>query len=176
MPAPVSGGKLIGFPYQGSHKDFGNWQSDNAVDIAVPKGTPVYATHDGTIGPNIGPFNSMNPALAGQRLTVFWTGNAAYYAHLSKIVVKPGQEVKAGQLLGYSGVAKGVAHLHFAVEKGSPLDWVKKLPQKVSNLVSGEDAGTAKTIPTGAAQGCAGTLVLIPLALWVSIEIVKILH
>lgn len=171
MPPPVTGGTLIGFPYQGTHKDFGNWQSDNAIDIKVPQGTPVYATHDGTIGPRIGPFSSTNPQLQGQRLTLLWTGNAAYYAHLSKIVVKPGQQVKAGQLLGYSGVANGVAHLHFATESGTPLDWVRKLPAKAAALVSGEDPGTGNPV-TGA--GCAGVQVLFVISTVGIIEIVKI--
>lgn len=172
MPAPVSGGKIIGYPYQGTHTR-GNWQSDNAVDIAVPKGTPVYATHAGTIGPNIGPFSTLDPALAGQRLTVAWTGNAAYYAHLSKIVVKPGQQVKAGDLLGYSGVANGVAHLHWAIEKGSPLDWIKGLPQKITNLVAGEDAGTSSQLGTKA-QGCASSVLLFVISIVGAVEIVKI--
>jgi murein DD-endopeptidase MepM/ murein hydrolase activator NlpD len=175
MPSPVKGGKLIGFPFQGSHKPGAttpaNWQSDNAVDIAVPSGTPVYATHDGTIGPNIGFFRSSSPYLQGQRLTVLWGGNAAYYAHLSRIVVHPGQQVKAGQLLGYSGVANGVAHLHYAVEAGSPLDWVRNLPSKVSNLVAGEDPGTNKTISTA---GCAGTTVLFVISIFGGFELVKI--
>jgi len=175
LPAPVTGGTLIGFPYQGTHTDFGNWQSDNAIDIKIPKGTPVYATHDGTIGPNIGPFASTNPQLQGQRLTVLWTGNAAYYAHLSKIVVRPGQQVKAGQLLGYSGVANGVAHLHFAVEKGSPLDWVKNLPRKIKGVVTGENPpATSAASATGA--GCAGTQILFVISIFGCLEIVKIFH
>jgi len=179
MPAPVAGGKVIGYPYQGTHTR-GNWQSDNAVDIAVPKGTPVYAVHDGTIGPNIGPFNSLDPTLSGSRLSILWTGNSAYYAHLSKILVKPGQRVKTGDLLGYSGVANGVAHLHWAIEKGSPLDWIKGLSKKIVNAIAGEDAGTRSQLGTGAQEelakaGCASTLVLLGISIFGSLEIVKIL-
>jgi murein DD-endopeptidase MepM/ murein hydrolase activator NlpD len=99
-------------------------------------------------------------------------------------VVKPGQQVKAGQLLGYSGVANGVAHLHYAVESGSPLDWVKGLPQKVANLVAGEDPGTksqlGSTISTTSQAelqkaGCAGTVLLVIVSITGSLEIVKIL-
>lgn len=117
-----SKGKIIGRPYQGSHTLYGNWQSDNAIDIATPVGTPVYAVTAGTIGPNIGAFDSSDPHLQGQRLTINGSSNSYYYAHLSQLSVKAGETVQAGQLLGYSGEANGVAHLHFAQEKGNPLN------------------------------------------------------
>jgi murein DD-endopeptidase MepM/ murein hydrolase activator NlpD len=43
-----------------------------------------------------------------------------YYAHLSKIIVRAGQHVQTGQLLGYTGEANGVAHLHLAQRIGDP--------------------------------------------------------
>jgi septal ring factor EnvC (AmiA/AmiB activator) len=43
-----------------------------------------------------------------------------YYAHLSRIDVTPGQHVSAGQQIGLSGRAAGVAHLHFAQDLGDP--------------------------------------------------------
>lgn len=118
--------KIIGTPYQGTHgKSFNrsggsdNWQSENAVDIAMPKGTPVYATESGTIGNRIGSLGS-GGRFAGLRVNLQGSDNAFYYAHLSKLAVSAGEKVKAGQLIGYSGVANGVAHLHLATEKGSP--------------------------------------------------------
>lgn len=113
-------GKIIGVPYQGTHTMYGNWESDNAVDIAAPVGTPVYAVADGTIGSQIGALNSSDPHLLGLRVHLVTQGNEFYYAHLSRLVVKAGQHVKAGQLLGYSGEANGVAHLHFASENADP--------------------------------------------------------
>ncbi len=41
-------GPVIGLPYHGTHT-LGNWQSDNALDIRVPVGTPVIALADGEI-------------------------------------------------------------------------------------------------------------------------------
>ena len=113
-------GTLIGFPYQGTHTLYGNWESDNAVDIAAPAGTPVYAVEDGTIGKDIGALVSKDPNLEGLRLHLEAAGNEFYYAHLSRLVAQPGEHVSAGQLLGYSGSANGVAHLHFAAKTGDP--------------------------------------------------------
>lgn len=111
-------GKIIGTPHSGTH-NLGNWQSDNAVDIAVPVGTPVYAVTDGVIGSRIGSLGK-GGRFAGLRVTVQGNGDAFYYAHLSKLMVKAGQRVKRGQLIGYSGSANGVAHLHFGAQSGDP--------------------------------------------------------
>jgi RHS repeat-associated protein len=111
-------GVFLGGPYAGTHTR-GNWQSDRAVDIGVPVGTRVCAVFSGEIGPKIGPLDSSDPALAGRRLTVIGTKDEAYYAHLSRIIVRAGQPVRSDQLLGYSGTA-GVPHLHIALKRGNP--------------------------------------------------------
>jgi murein DD-endopeptidase MepM/ murein hydrolase activator NlpD len=136
-PAPAEGfkggyplgkrGQVIGTPYAGTHaKAFNvsggsdNWQSENAVDIRVPVGTPVYAEADGVLG-NTGSLGQ-GGRFAGLRTNLISKGNAYYYAHLSKLGpgIKAGAHVKRGQLLGYSGAANGVPHLHFAIERGDP--------------------------------------------------------
>lgn len=114
-------GKVIGTPYAGTHTAYGNWESDNAIDIAVPKGTPVYAVSNGTIGSQIGAQDSNDPHLQGLRVHLDTGTNSYYYAHLSQLTVKAGQKVTAGQIIGYSGVANGVAHLHIAQKLGDPL-------------------------------------------------------
>jgi murein DD-endopeptidase MepM/ murein hydrolase activator NlpD len=106
----------------------GNWQSDNAVDLMAPVGTPVYAMIDGVIGDRFGPLNSSDPRMAGLRLNLHGKGNDLYYAHLSAFApgIKPGTRVKKGQLLGFSGTANGAAHLHLGMRVGNPdylLDW-----------------------------------------------------
>ncbi len=131
--APASGGyplgktgKLIGTPYSGTHT-LGNWESDNAIDLGVPKGTPVYATEDGTIGSQIGSLGAASGSrFAGLRLHLASAKNEWYYAHLEKLSVHAGEHVRAGQLLGYSGEANGVQHLHIASKHGSPLGLTKK--------------------------------------------------
>ena len=122
-------GPIIGNPYQGTHKPGAttppSWQSDNAIDIAVPAGTPVYAVAAGTIGPGVGPQAGGNRYTSGDRLTLKTASNAFWYGHLSSLVVKAGEHVTDGQLLGYSGKGNGVAHLHFAAQKGTPGDAVR---------------------------------------------------
>ena len=129
FPVTVKNWTKLGFPGQGTHaKDFNkkqgtdNWQSENAVDIGCPKGTPLVAVADGTIGNRIGPLNSKDPRLLGLRLYVVTKDNQFYYAHLSSIGVQAGQQVKRGQVVGKSGVANGVAHLHIAAEHGNPAE------------------------------------------------------
>jgi murein DD-endopeptidase MepM/ murein hydrolase activator NlpD len=120
-------GKLLGGPYQGTHaKAFNaaggsdNWQSENAVDISIPVGTPVYAIANGTLG-NTGSLGE-GGRFAGLRTNLIGKNNSWYYAHLSKLApgIQAGARVRKGQLLGYSGEANGVAHLHFAQERGNP--------------------------------------------------------
>ena len=43
-----------------------------------------------------------------------------YYAHLSRLDVHAGDQVRRGQQLGLSGSANGSPHLHFAARHGDP--------------------------------------------------------
>jgi hypothetical protein len=122
-------GEVIGCPFVpgSTHSPFippDNLPSDNAVDIAVPVGTPVLAVTAGVIGPQIGALDSSDPRMAGLRLHLDTPGVRFYYAHLSEIDVQAGQYVQAGQQLGLSGSANGAAHLHFAQDVGNPAETV----------------------------------------------------
>lgn len=91
-------------------------RAHTGVDIAAPKGTPVYATADGTV-------TSETPG-GGYGISVVISHGYSYktlYAHLSKRSVKPGQKVKRGQLIGYvgsTGMSSG-SHLHYEVRKNN---------------------------------------------------------
>lgn len=115
-PSIRGGYTKLGTPGQGTHGDLPGWQSRNAYDLGTPVGTPVYAQFDGTVDPNR--YGSLNKGgrFAGLRVNVAGRRNASYDAHLSRLVVKPGQRVRAGDLLGYSGSANGSPHLHHAVK------------------------------------------------------------
>lgn len=121
------------------------WQTWRAVDLGIAHGTPVYAMFSGVISPpntnysGYGGNSSSDPRMAGLRLHLVTDGgNAYYYAHLSRLIVKKGAKVKAGQVIGYSGTANGKAHLHLAGEQGDiekliielGKDFMVKGPQK----------------------------------------------
>jgi murein DD-endopeptidase MepM/ murein hydrolase activator NlpD len=126
-------GTLIGWPGIGTHSWWAspnNWESDNAVDIRIPPGTPVIAYADGQIGAQIGPLDIGSPGgrFAGNRLHLHTKdGNEFYYAHMKTLSVHAHQTVKAGQVLGTSGVANGVPHLHWACRRGNPVTLLKHL-------------------------------------------------
>lgn len=121
---PVSvRGNIIGTPGGGTHT-LGNWESDNAIDISTKDGTPILATQDGTISKTFA--SSMDPSSQKAGIQVhFNTGdNEWFYTHLSRLAggIKAGTKVKKGQVIGYSGSANGVGHLHLGVKNGNPLD------------------------------------------------------
>jgi peptidoglycan LD-endopeptidase LytH len=121
-------GKIIGTPFHGTHT-LGNWESDRAIDVAAPVGTPVRAPFGGFIGSQFGSLGaSPGSRFAGLRLHVQApTGQEWYGAHLSRFApgIRPGRRVKPGQLIGYSGSAAGVGHLHEALNWGDPFSLVR---------------------------------------------------
>ncbi len=85
------------------------------LDFSAPIGTPIYATGDGTV-------EKVKRSRRGYGNHVIINHGFGYktlYAHMSKIIVKPGQKVKRGQIIGYVGnTGKSTApHLHYEVWK-----------------------------------------------------------
>jgi murein DD-endopeptidase MepM/ murein hydrolase activator NlpD len=83
------------------------------VDIAVPQGTPVVATADGTVT-----LAHEDMLLSGKTLIIdHGYGLNSVYFHLSEIIVSPGAHVRQGQMIGRVG-ATGRAtgpHLHWGM-------------------------------------------------------------
>lgn len=131
-------GNLIGLPGQGTHSFTdppNNWQTDNAVDIRAAFGTPVYAVQDGKVGlwgvlPDSGravwftqDAMSRLDRFGGNRINIDGSSQSTYYAHLSRINVEKIRDnatIRKGDLIGWTGIANGAAHLHFACESGDP--------------------------------------------------------
>ena len=91
------------------------------IDLAGPNGTPIYATADGTIrrsGWNSGGYGNLIEVDHGR-------GIETRYGHLSRILVRAGQPVKRGQLIGYMGSTgrSTGSHLHYEVRiEGKPVN------------------------------------------------------
>lgn len=91
------------------------------IDIGSPNGTPIYATADGTVT-----YSGYNSGGYGN-LVIISHGNGieTYYAHCSKLYVKKGQKVNAGDniaAVGSTGRSTG-NHLHFEIrQNGSQIN------------------------------------------------------
>ena len=87
----------------------GGGRKHEGVDIFAPYGSPILAPVDGVITKAGG-----DGGRGGLRV---WVNGRYYAAHMSKIAVKKGQQVKAGQVIGYvgtSGDALGTPpHVHW---------------------------------------------------------------
>ncbi len=114
---PVSGinSKSVG-SFFGDSRDGGK-RNHKGIDIFAPKGTPVLAATDGTVG------QTTQSGLGGK---VVWLNNLEnrfrlYYAHLDSQAVRPGQRVYVGDTLGFVGNTGNARttppHLHFSVYK-----------------------------------------------------------
>lgn len=110
----ISSGYSYGPRYVG-----GNYQlftaSHMAIDYAAGAGTPIRAVGDGTVV-SAGWSNQGYGYLTSIHHNSTYTTN---YAHQSKIIVKYGQKVKQGEVIGYvgsTGFSTG-AHLHYEMVK-----------------------------------------------------------
>jgi hypothetical protein len=84
----------------------------NGIDFATPTGTPVVAVQDGVVLAA-----REDPAGFGRFVLLGHEWGQSLYAHLAELQVGQGQQLVAGQRLGFSGNS-GVAdapHLHFGM-------------------------------------------------------------
>ena len=107
MGLPIKDGKITT-----RYKKLGKMWSKGyhtGVDFAVPQGTEVIAVADGKIE------NANWGKSYGTQAVQKVEGGWVIYAHLSKLDVKPGDVVKAGQRIGASGNTGNSSgpHLHF---------------------------------------------------------------
>jgi murein DD-endopeptidase MepM/ murein hydrolase activator NlpD len=108
----------------------------DGIDLATFCGDRVMAAHDGVVlaagrryDHAMGWIGDLDPYLRRMEKKNLWStlpivvvtddgnGYRSVYAHFGKIVVKPGQTVKAGQLLGYEGATGRASgcHVHYGL-------------------------------------------------------------
>jgi len=104
------------------------------MDFKAPEGTPVLATRSGTVSRT----NWKQRANGRCIELVFSDGTKAKYLHLSKVDVRPGQTIAAGQAIGLSGnTGRTTApHLHYELANGrrviDPVDYHRVTKRSVS--------------------------------------------
>jgi murein DD-endopeptidase MepM/ murein hydrolase activator NlpD len=129
LPMPVKGWKSSDFGMR--YDPFYNvWQLHAGADFAAPAGSPIWAAASGIVfraGWN-GGYGNYTCVYHG---TYQGKGFATCYAHQSAILVRGGQQVRQGQVIGRVGTtgASTGNHLHFEVRlDGTPTDPVPWLP------------------------------------------------
>jgi len=139
---PVDGVQLTSGYGMRNHPILRQRRQHNGVDLAAPRGTPVYATADGMV-----------------EMAKYWGSYGNYvqighggdletrYAHLSSYTVSDGQQVRKGDLIGYIGSTGRSTgpHLHYEVRvSGDP---VNPIPYMVAHLETSDDEQAARGGP-----------------------------
>jgi murein DD-endopeptidase MepM/ murein hydrolase activator NlpD len=110
---PASGRLTSGFGMR-EHPLYGVPKFHSGVDISLPQGTPLHATADGVVS-----FADRSAGNGNIVVLEHGSGFSTVYAHNSKNLVRPGQTVKRGEVVAYSG-STGVStgpHVHYEVWK-----------------------------------------------------------
>ncbi len=115
---PVSNKKLrsmaSGFGYR-LHPIYKTHKMHTGIDFTAPSGTPIYATGNGVVeAVELGHRGYGNHVIINHGF-----GYETLYAHMKKVVAKPGRKVKRGELIGYIGSTgtSTAPHLHYEVMK-----------------------------------------------------------
>ena len=98
------------------HPIFKTHKFHSGIDFTAPRGTPIYATGNGTIK------TAENTNGYGNHVVIYHGfGYSSLYAHMSKMAAKPGRQVKRGELIGYVGSTgtSTAPHVHYEVIKGN---------------------------------------------------------
>lgn len=117
IPAPIT--SFFGWRV---HPITGDRRFHSGTDIGAPLGTPILAAYAGKV--------AIADFLGGYGLAIALEHKNAtqetFYAHMSEILVKPGQWVKQGELIGRVGSTGNSTgpHLHFELRQQTSEGWV----------------------------------------------------
>jgi len=111
---------VSGFVTRGQVRAGDAAESHPGVDIAVPEGTPVRAAGGGMVAAA-----GIDPAYGLFVLLRHAQGYETMYGHASRLLVREGDSVQAGQVIALSGTSgrSTAPHLHFEIRRdGRSLD------------------------------------------------------
>lgn len=113
------------------HPVLGYIRPHEGIDLGGQTGDPVFATGDATVQMT----ESASGGYGKQILLDHEFGYKTRYAHLSQILVRPGEKVVRGQLIGHvgnTGISTG-PHLHYEViHKGTPVNPINYFDRNMS--------------------------------------------
>ncbi len=135
---PLEGAALTSGFGMRTHPVLGGRRQHQGIDLAAPTGTPVYATADGIVGradwySSYGLFISINHGASME----------TRYAHLSRLAVAAGDNVKKGDLIGYVGSTGRSTgpHLHYEVRvEGLAVNPIPYMVESEAQLAYARDA------------------------------------
>ena len=105
---------------------------NDGINIAAEEGEPIWAAADGTViyaGSELRGYGNM-------ALLQHENNMVSAYAHAQKLLVKKGDHVQQGQMIGYVGRTGGVntAQLHFSLREGKlPVNPAGYLPRTMAS-------------------------------------------
>lgn len=135
LPAPDQPGSLLyplALPAQGLDpwgwrfsESRGRWRMHTGLDLMAPRGTPVLAALPGRV--------HLVAWIDGYGLTVVLDhgdGRRTLYAHLDAVAVRPGQDVRGGEVLAQVGMTGRTSgpHLHFELRSQESGRWLAHDP------------------------------------------------
>ena len=101
----------------------GKGDGHDGIDLAAPKNTPIYATRAGLVT-----YAGYQEGGAGNYVWInHGDGYKSIYMHMTRYIVKQGQFVEAGEIVGYVGTTGRSTgyHLHFGIKYSG--EWVDPL-------------------------------------------------
>lgn len=112
------------------------------IDFAMPKNTELRTIQDGIVEKVVN-----YPHSLGKAVYIKWEdGKTAIYGHMNDIIVKVGDKLKVGDLIGYSGNTGNVVgknggyHLHFGIKENgtfiNPEKYVPLIQEMNHNLLT----------------------------------------
>jgi len=113
------------------HPILGYWRPHKGLDFTAPKGSPIYATGDGVIEEAHFSTSFGNVVYIDHNF-----GFETRYAHMTEYIVKKGEHVKRGQVIGYVGNSglSVATHLHYEVLfKGNQINPINFFQRDLNN-------------------------------------------
>lgn len=135
---PLEGAQLTSGFGMRTHPVLGGRRAHAGIDLAAPTGTPVYATADGVVS-RADWFSSYGLYISVEHGASMQTR----YAHLSRLAVAAGDNVKKGDLIGYVGSTGRSTgpHLHYEVRvEGLAVNPIPYMVESEAQLAYARDA------------------------------------